>query len=398
MGNRGSLYLLSINECGMYKLIIFSFLTYLSLSFCSCDEEEKKYLVELRQTNEFCSFDIPDDVKCSSLCVQLFSDDGKDYIAYKNEFEQEILFYELASGNMVKRIVFPKEGKNSIAGGFWGFHVVDLDNIYIPSLYQNIIYVSDSVGYIKKTIGFEKTDSGKKLIPFIPGMYGEIVFIDGKLYIPQTVNPMLGDKMINESPVGAVIDTLSGNNYALPMTFPHLITQRDIGTLAGTGLNYNRCFDGKRFVYSFYYSDVVYVADINHQNIRECAIKSAYVDDVDVPNRTLTDPDEVLKYNVEHSRYGRIYYDKYRDVYYRIVYPANDFDENLPRIGRKNFSIIILDKELNIIGETLFPDNLFVSELLFITNKGLYISTNNERNPDFDENFLKFERIELKKL
>ncbi|MBR5540739.1 MAG: DUF4221 family protein [Bacteroides sp.] len=380
----------------MYKLVIFCFLIYLSLSLSSCDEEEKKYLVELRQTNEFCSFEIPDDVKCSSLCVQLFSDEGKDYMAYKNELEQEILFYELASGNIINRIVFPKEGKNSIAGGFWGFHVVDLDNIYIPSLYQNIIYVSDSIGYIKKTISFEKTDLGKKLIPFIPGMYGEIVFIDGKLYIPQTVNPMLGDKMINESPVGAVIDTLLRNNYALPMTFPYLITQQDIGTLAGTGLNYYRCFDGERFVYSFYYSDVVYVADINHRNIRECDIKSAYVDDVDVPNQGLTDPNEVFKYNVEHSRYGKIYYDKYRDVYYRIVYPANDFDENLSRIRKKNFSIIILDKELNIIGETLFPDNVFVPELLFITDKGLYISTNNERNPDFDEDFLKFERIELK--
>ena len=58
--------------------------------------------------------------------------------------------------------------------------------------------------------------------------------------------------------------------------------------------------------------------------------------------------------------------------------------------------IVPLDKELNIIGETLFPDNVFVPELLFITDKGLYISTNNERNPDFDEDFLKFERIELK--
>lgn len=382
----------------MYRLIVLYFFTCFSLFFLSCDDKKKDALVELKQTNDFFSFVIPDDVKCSSLCVQMFTDKGRDYLAYKNEVEPEILFYELVSGKLVQRILFQKEGRNSIVGGFWGFHAVDLDNIYIPSLYQNIIYVSDSKGTIKKTIDFEKTDSGMNLIPFIPGMYGEIVFIDNKLYIPQTVNPMLGDKMIDESPVGVVIDTLLGKKYALPMTFPHLITQNDIGTMAGTGLNYNRCFDGKHFVYSFYYSDVVYVADIDHRNIKECEIKSAYVDNVTVPNRALTNPIEVLKYNAEHSRYGKIYYDKYRNVYYRIVYPANTFDENLSNVSRsakKNFSIIILDEEQNIIGETLFPDNLFNPELLFITEKGLYISTNNEKNPDFDENFLKFERIEL---
>lgn len=382
----------------MYRLIVTFVLIYFSLFLLSCDNEEKKFLVELKQTDDFCSFVIPDDVKFSSLCVQLFSDGEKEYLAYKNEFEQEILFYELVSEKMVKRITFPKEGQNSITGGFLGFHVQNLDNIYIPSLYQNIIYVSDSIGNIKRTINFEKTNLGKKLIPFIPGMNGEMVFIDNKLYIPQTVNPMLGDKIIDESPVGAVIDTLSGNNISLPMRFPRLITHNDIGTMAGTGLNYNRCFDGKHFVYSFYYTDVVYVADINHQNIEEYIIKSVYVDGVEVPNRKLTTSRDVQKYNVEHSRYGRIHYDKYRDVYYRIVYPANNYDEkssDILRLGKKNFSIIILDKEFNIIGETLFPDDLYVPELLFVTKEGLFISTNNERNSEFDEELLKFERIEL---
>lgn len=400
LGNWGSLYLLSINECGMYRLIVSSVLIFFSIFLFSCDDEEKKYMVELKQTNEFCSFVIPNDVKCSSLCVQLFSDGEKDYLAYKNELNQEILLYELVTGKMIRRIRFSKEGPNSIPGGFLGFHVLDLDNIYIPSLYQNIIYVTDTLGNIKRTINFENTNSGKKLIPFIPGMFGEIVFVDSKLYIPQSVNPMLGDKIIDESPVGAVIDTLSGNNNALPMRFPRLITKHDIRTSAGTGLNYHRCFDGNHFVYSFYYSDVVYVADINHLNVKECKIKSAYVDDVEVPNRNLTTPNEIQKYNVEHSRYGRIYYDKYRNVYYRIVYPANTFDEKSKDIfhsKKKNFSIIILDNEFNIIGETLFPDNLYVPELLFITKDGLFISTNNERNSKFDEDLLNFERIELKK-
>jgi hypothetical protein len=131
----------------------------------------------------------------------MFTENGKNYLVYKNEFEQEILFYELDSGKMIKRITFPREGKNSIVGGFLGFQVYDFNHIYIPSIYQNKIYLSDSTGNINRIIDFERTVSGQELIPFIPCMYGENVFMDNKLYIPQTINPKLGEGIIENSPI-----------------------------------------------------------------------------------------------------------------------------------------------------------------------------------------------------
>jgi hypothetical protein len=384
----------------MYKLFVLAFLMCNFFFFFSCSTEKYKHLVELKQTGDTCSFVIPDDVKCSSLFVQMFTENGKNYLVYKNEFEQEILFYELDSGKMIKRITFPREGKNSIVGGFLGFQVYDFNHIYIPSIYQNKIYLSDSTGNINRIIDFERTVSGQELIPFIPCMYGEIVFMDNKLYIPQTINPKLGEGIIENSPICAVIDTLSGNNHVLPMKFPRLITKRDIGTSAGVGLNYFRCFDGKRFIYSFYYSDNLYAADINHSNVTKYTVKSIYANAVEVPNGQLTERNEMLKYNLEHSRYGRIYYDSYREVFYRIVYHEGIYNKdekksNVASSSRRKFSIMILDKDLNIIGETLFPGHFFEPNLLFITEKGLYISTNAEGNPNFNEDFLKFERVEL---
>ena len=92
-------------------------------------------------------------------------------------------------------------------------------------------------------------------------------------------------------------------------------------------------------------------------------------------------------------------YDKYRKVYYRVAYPASTIEESdnylkIIRSGKKNFSIMILDKDLNVIGETLFPDYTFNPHLWFVREEGLYISTNNEMNPNYDENQLVFKRVE----
>lgn len=65
------------------------------------------------------------------------------------------------------------------------------------------------------------------------------------------------------------------------------------------------------------------------------------------------------------------------------------------QLGRSKFSIIILDKDLNIIGETLFPENTYASNHFFIRRDGLYISTNFVKNINCTDDKLCFRRFEL---
>ena len=105
-----------------------------------------------------------------------------------------------------------------------------------------------------------------------------------------------------------------------------------------------------------------------------------------------------LREATENPSYHNIMYDKYRDVYYRIVElpyelkpNESPFDE--PR-GRE-FSIIIFNKDFNIIGETKFPGNKYFYKMSFVGRDGLYISENNLANPEFDENKLVFACFKL---
>ena len=106
----------------------------------------------------------------------------------------------------------------------------------------------------------------------------------------------------------------------------------------------------------------------------------------------------------ERSNYGNLLYDKYRDVYYRIAFPQTEIEDKqintmeLMRYGRKVFSIIILDNQFNIIGETLFPAYTYNSNLIFIREDGIYISNSHFMNPEFSDDILSFHKFELKRI
>lgn len=58
---------------------------------------------------------------------------------------------------------------------------------------------------------------------------------------------------------------------------------------------------------------------------------------------------------------------------------------------RKEFSIMVLDKNFKILGETLFPAGKYVPALFFINENGLYLSTNNTDNPEMTDDELSFQ-------
>ena len=88
--------------------------------------------------------------------------------------------------------------------------------------------------------------------------------------------------------------------------------------------------------------------------------------------------------------YHHLMYDKYRKVFYRFALMPDDNIKPFSNNPHQSFSIIILNKDYEIIGETKFPGNTYAHHLCLVGKKGLYISENNENNPQFDENKLVF--------
>lgn len=390
-----------MRSMNMIKKILFLCLIALT---CSCTNRNSGELYMLEKKDKVLSFSIMEDVRIPQISVITFEEKGKNYLSFQNMPQSEILIYSIDSQSLVKRLRINTEGDNSIPVGFGGYYIADMEHIFIPSIYVSTIFAVDTVGNVKQKIDYARTRENQQLIPFIPTDESQMVFIGDNLYIPQTMNLRLGDKAIEKSPVKVVIDTIHKSVDPLPMRFPPLISYKDFGTVGAFGAEYSCCYDGDSFIYSFVADEDLYVTSSAHEKVEKKKAKSKFMENVTVFRSNNDDFQKMLKEQCEHASYGKILYDKYRDVYYRFVYPPSEIDDysgdylDLFRSGRKAFSVMILDNHLNVVGETSFPAYTYNSNLTFILEDGLYISLNHIKNPDYSDDVLRFQRFEVEKM
>lgn len=110
-----------------------------------------------------------------------------------------------------------------------------------------------------------------------------------------------------------------------------------------------------------------------------------------------TDPIIVQKSNsVKNPRYLSIVYDKYRNCYYRFFKPGYNIKKNEdPELFLEypyQFSIIVLDENLNVKGETLMPPEKYDPFMFFIAPDGLYLALHCN-HPEYNPDSLMFERF-----
>lgn len=155
----------------------------------------------------------------------------------------------------------------------------------------------------------------------------------------------------------------------------------DYMTSASTGGNrISHCFDGTDLVYSREISDSIYKLSSDFQRVNGYLARSRCINRTKVESIADADLQKIVKRACELPVYGNIIYDKYRKMYYRFAFPEIELEKekdylNIYHNGRKRFSIIILDKDMNVVGDTLFPEYTYNPFLLFIHKDGLYLST-----------------------
>jgi hypothetical protein len=263
------------------------------------------------------------------------------------------------------------------------------------------LYKIDTTGTLHQKIRYGLTESGYEIITNASWsfFYTPLVFIDSKLYLPQHSwqrNP------ISKTPLCVVIDTLNQQHYELPCLFPQLIKDNEWGIISEF-TSFSRVFNGKQFVYSFFADENIHVISVDHQEAQKYKAKSKYINRIVFESRTFDNVYASAKYRYGAPFYGNLIHDPYRNHYYRFAYPKVDLEDGpdyvgLTALGHKKFSIIILDENFNVIGETLFPEWAYCPTVLFVHRDGLYICNNHPMNASFDENILSFECFEVRKV
>ncbi|MDR1557078.1 MAG: DUF4221 domain-containing protein [Tannerellaceae bacterium] len=369
---------------------------FFALVSCCGRQGVKQETYGLVKSEATLSFPLDDRTKNFILALFPYTDeDGTEYLTFQNQGRNELLFYKMNTQQLAFKINPELQGNQGV-GRTIGYYIHNSDSIFLTSAGTGRITLIDRDARIKDRFRFSRTDNGAPLQLYnsITSTYKPMVVLDNKMYI--CPEPNRGEKI---NPVCATIHLSSHSVQALP-GFPYPVYPELDKKARSTGveMEFSRCYNGRQFIYSFFYEEDVYVTSSDHTSVERVRIKSKYINRVNLPEEYNLTMEKLC----ELPKYGNLLYDPYREVYYRIAYPGTELEKGvrameLLQYGRRNFSIILLDKDLHILGETLFPDYTYNSTLLFIREDGLYLSASHFMNPEFSDDLLVFHRFDLVK-
>lgn len=370
----------------------------LALTSCSRSRISQNEFT-LVESNDSIVLEIDDSSRFMTKALFHFvENDGSEILSF--EGDNKILFYQLDNGELIQTIHLQKEGPNGV-GTVFGHYPLSLDSVYItrrniPELYlvNKDGIILDKYNYLYDTDGNICTHSISSSI-----VYSPLIKINQQIYANQLLlngGNTTGDMLIN-NPLSIIIDEKTKKVKKSSITYPRLWDNATDFSFS----EYSRVFDGEKFIYSFFWDEDIYIANIENTTIDKISAKSRYIPKINKKIKKPTDFQEGLKTSVETAKYGNLIYDQYRNVFYRFAYPEIKLEKNEDirnsSLFKNDFSIIILSDRLEVIGETFFSDGKYVPSLFFIAKEGLYISSNHIKNPNFSEDRLVFKKLSLNK-
>ena len=387
----------------MKKLLLLFALVQLYACGSSKNETEAKYSTELKELKKI-TLPIDERTYFLSKSIFQFEEDGKEYLHFENSQKgmYEIVTFDLEKQVLASRISLNKEGPNGLPALNGSRPMVDNPQLFILS--QNDIgklTLIDNKGNLLKNYDTRTPSGHFNALSLNSHFYSPSFVKDSILYLGQHIQkPNMRRDEWKELPMFFSIDLRNGKYESSQIPHPSIFQNDCRNILGGHRFCYDYNYTNERLVCSFILYDSIMVSD-DLKNVKWYYAKSRYLKQM-TPRLISADGDmKSLTEYAEMPKYSHILYDKYRDIYYRFALmpyqlKANETPYNT--LGAEEFSVIILDKDFRIIGETKFPGNKYFYKMSFVGRDGLYISENNLANPDFDEDKLVFVCFKLEDL
>jgi hypothetical protein len=360
----------------------------LILACCNNNTTKKINNIQLIKVKDFI-LNVDSTTNYNFINTQVYEDNLNTYLIGYDYTFQTINIFNLSNKLLVKKIKLNSEGENAIlrADGFL-FH--NFDSIFIFHRFPSIIYLIDTTGRISKKwdVNASLPDelSSLKYIVEVDPMDKQSYFDSNKqvLYFlmyyqdPSFVNaltfPIIGEFSLKQGK----IDKVWGKH---PISLLNLIKEQ---TFYG---NY-KIFP--RFIIN---DSITVISHIFSQQIdiynkgsftRSKTAKSSFITKFKEWKIEYQGFEKENKYNVEEPAYDGLLFDKFHNLYFRIAKHYQSYNKNNSKLINTYFesawSLIILNKNFDLVSETTFEAGKFDFSNVFITSKGLLIKQldNNE--------------------
>lgn len=376
----------------------------LLLLFVSCQVKQEVGYSKDKKSNYTLlpaqSISIPVDTTTANQfdLIQYVEDEKSGFFIVENKLKRELQFYSLEDKRKFKTLRL--DSLLDVYGfpNIEGFYYHNKDSIFIFRKYtlSKILLVN------------EKLDDNHLIETGNTGMSNHtsrtrnpIYFHDNKIYA--LVIPYIDfskSEIFNEKvDLEYVIDLETKEEYFLPVDYPDVYKGNSWGI--SHSIPCRVLTDKNQLVYSFGTSPDVMVYDLESRNYfkKESELYTQYK--VDPMN--ITDPkgNQNLKYFIETDFFSDLFYDKYNEVYYRVLkkgIPYKNAQDEAEMWENKPTTILILDKDFKQIGDyELKPTIDYYVRDMFVGKEGFYISNVHPNNLNIVEDSIKFTLFKLKR-
>jgi len=333
--------------------------------------------------------------------TQLIDTDSGTFLAIMNRVNSSIHLFSLEEKKLKHTIPLFKEGPNRI-GIDNGFHLVSKDCLLIATIPPKIL-VLDFEGTIKKTIPVKDQSnlvnylSSTNETPFLlsnSAIYGAQPFF-------QNIYRVKESEIVKSKHIYKVSIKANGEFETdwLPVYRP-----KDVWKEGKKSTDFTWAQRGDTIIVSPHTDHRLgLISTEKNELISYLEVKSTNVNSFRIIDE-YPDGDKGIIETLENGQYDLLLHDPYRDLFYRFYFVAIDLENYknfTPRelyANRPKMGVMVLDKNLEVLGEHLFDNFQIEPWNYFVGRKGLYVSTNNPNRDDFDENFLRYDIIRFEGL
>jgi hypothetical protein len=338
---------------------------------------------ELKASTDTIRFNLDEDIYNSVKSFNLFSTSFKEYISFYDAKSITIALYDFNSRVLVKKVPLKPVLQNEKPLKT-GVFVKNFDTIIVTNGAN--LFLIDSSGKVK----IKMSASDPSQFPVSGGQYPPF-FTDGCIFT--SIRPNIDQESLASVRNYKVLYKFDSRRSLVTKLFPLPKFYSD-GYYGDNLFKYNHCINDKgQLILSFWADSLIYQYDFNKGPTAFIG-KSKY----QYNNIAATKKDSLrgkgdMKHFLMQDSYGPVLFDPYRKLYYRVFNLAISEDEYAAKSWKKKQSLVILDENLRIIGNSSLTSELSIATLVF-SQQGVFSRINYDN--EYAIEFIKLECNHIK--
>jgi hypothetical protein len=314
-------------------------------------------------------------------CIQFIDNDTGSYFSFVNNYNNSIYFYDYESSSFIRKIKYEKEGPNGVLN-IQGHSYLNDDSIFIYSYNSYILYLTNAQGKVSDK--FKIYEAPKKLIDIIlPAPYIQtctpILRERENLFLFGFVADETDIETPDNRPVCVWVNMKTKEQKYL-INYPVQYAKYNWGG----GFTYrfpSTCMDKTSFLVSFPAHHDIIKYSFSDGTQTQFYAGSSLIEEIKPLSKSkgYVENNAEWEWYMKNASYEGIWYDKYKNLYYRVArLPKNDFKPN-ERGNKKPIVIIVLNEKLEYTGEVKLPEKIdFRTVNCFVSKDGFNIQVDTD--------------------